>query len=1080
MDFWNRLSDNKKKSEKDLQIIRKEIDKLTKPQDIPKKVEMLQHALSLVQRQSNPARWAALHGELGTNLAQNSQGNRNDNIEKAIKHYNQTLEIYTLKDFPVEWAMTMNNLGNVYSDRVLGGRAENIEESIEHYNQALKVRKHEDFPVDWAMTMNNLGNAYWSRILGNRAENIEKAIEHYEQALEVRTTLDFPVDWAETQNNLANGYWSRILGERADNIEKAIEHYYQSLEVRTPHDFPVEWATTQNNLGNAYSDRILGERADNIEKAIECYNQALKVRTYQDFPVGWAMTQNNLAAAYLSRIKGDKADNIEQAIEHYNQALKVYNPHDFPVEWALTQNNLGNGYWRRILGDRADNIEKAIECYNQALKVRKHKDFPVDWAMTQNNIGNAYSDRVIGNRTENIEKAIEHYNKALEVRTQEGSPLDWATTQNNLSAAYLSRILGGRGDNIEKGIEHYNQALEVYTFRDFPVDWAMIQNNLANSYWNRILGKKIGNIEKAIEHCHRALKIYTLESMPSDFCNSRRLLGDLYLDLSQWKKAMENYKEAIKAGDLLYRASLSAESKTVEVKENARIYRNASFAACRLGLIEEALLILELGKTRLLSEALRLKMKNPEGVPKEKWGKYEDAAEKYRTATKLSSWNNSAQREEKAQEALNELNNAVKIIQRYNQEFQKELEISDILSIVDNETALLTFCIADKGSMGFVVTESNGIQSVDISGFKTEDLNSLLFKSGEQGITQSGWIGDYLNYFNAPDIKRYDAFKFWLKTLDYVLSNIRTNLLEPLLVELPPQIKRLILLPSGGLFLLPLHAIPLSDGKLLCQRYCISYAPSVQLLKEMQTKAGKTEGKGLYAVINPEEDPSLVFSIFEGQAISELLLSPQMNIGKTGTRATVLDRVSGHAYLHFSCHGSYNWNDPSQSGLHLFGGRTLSLADLQNDIVDMSSARLVTLSACETGITDIAKSSADEFVGLPAGFMLAGVPCIVSSLWSVPEISTALLMERFYSNHIKRKMDISMALQEAQLWVRDLTSIKVADYVEKCYSSGKWKGKSIELIEKYREHYLKLAEKSPEEKPFQHPYYWAAFTVNGA
>jgi CHAT domain len=38
----------------------------------------------------------------------------------------------------------------------------------------------------------------------------------------------------------------------------------------------------------------------------------------------------------------------------------------------------------------------------------------------------------------------------------------------------------------------------------------------------------------------------------------------------------------------------------------------------------------------------------------------------------------------------------------------------------------------------------------------------------------------------------------------------------------------------------------------------------------------------------------------------------------------------------------------------------------------MSSARLVTLSACETGITDIMKGSADEFVGLPAGFMLAG------------------------------------------------------------------------------------------------------------
>jgi CHAT domain-containing protein len=95
-----------------------------------------------------------------------------------------------------------------------------------------------------------------------------------------------------------------------------------------------------------------------------------------------------------------------------------------------------------------------------------------------------------------------------------------------------------------------------------------------------------------------------------------------------------------------------------------------------------------------------------------------------------------------------------------------------------------------------------------------------------------------------------------------------------------------------------------------------------------------------------------------------------MDIGEFGTKATVLDEVPKWTYLHFSCHGSYNWIDPPHSGLYLFGGRLLSLADLQNDLVDMSSARLVTLSVCETGITDVMIGSADEFVGLPAGFML--------------------------------------------------------------------------------------------------------------
>jgi CHAT domain-containing protein len=146
----------------------------------------------------------------------------------------------------------------------------------------------------------------------------------------------------------------------------------------------------------------------------------------------------------------------------------------------------------------------------------------------------------------------------------------------------------------------------------------------------------------------------------------------------------------------------------------------------------------------------------------------------------------------------------------------------------------------------------------------------------------------------------------------------------------------------------------------------------------------------------------------------------------------------------------------------------------------LSPARLVTLSACETGITDIVKGSADKFTGLPADFMLAGVPCVISSLWSVPDISKALLIERFYSNYIVEEMDIPMALQDAQLYVRDLATKQVTNYVEKCYKSGKWEGKSKEFIEQRRKRYIAKAEKSPDGKPSQHTYYWAAFTINGA
>jgi len=80
-------------------------------------------------------------------------------------------------------------------------------------------------------------------------------------------------------------------------------------------------------------------------------------------------------------------------------------------------------------------------------------------------------------------------------------------------------------------------------------------------------------------------------------------------------------------------------------------------------------------------------------------------------------------------------------------------------------------------------------------------------------------------------------------------------------------------------------------------------------------------------------------------------------------------------------------------GVHyLVEEKTPSLEDFRNDVVDISLARLVTLSACETGITDITTGSADEFVCLLQAPLLAGVPCVVSSFLSVQDISTAILM----------------------------------------------------------------------------------------
>ena len=68
------------------------------------------------------------------------------------------LTVYTPEDFPEAWAKTHNNLGIAYRHRLRGERAENLERAIGHFNAALTVLKRERFSGDWAMTQHNLAS----------------------------------------------------------------------------------------------------------------------------------------------------------------------------------------------------------------------------------------------------------------------------------------------------------------------------------------------------------------------------------------------------------------------------------------------------------------------------------------------------------------------------------------------------------------------------------------------------------------------------------------------------------------------------------------------------------------------------------------------------------------------------------------------------------------------------------------------------------------------------------------------------------------------------------------------------------
>ncbi|WP_013320659.1 CHAT domain-containing tetratricopeptide repeat protein [Gloeothece verrucosa] len=1042
--------------------------------------------LELYTREAFPVDWATTQNNLGAAYSDRIRGERAENLELAIAALNLSLEVYTRDAFPEDWARTQNNLGAAYNYRIRGERAENLELAIAALNQSLEVYTRDAFPEDWATTQNNLGAAYNYRIRGERAENLELAIAAYNQSLEVYTRDAFPEDWARTQNNLGLAYNYRIRGERAENLELAIAALNLSLEVLTRDAFPYEWAGTQTNLGLAYNYRIRGERAENLELAIAALNQSLEVLTREAFPVEWARTQNNLGIAYLYRIRGERAENLELAIAALNQSLEVYTRDAFPEDWARTQTNLGNAYKNHIRGERAENLKLAIAAYNQSLEVYTREAFPEDWARTQNNLGIAYLDRIRGESAENLELAIAAFNQSLEVYTRAAFPYEWATTQINLGIAYSDRIRGERADNLELAIAAFNQSLEVYTRDAFPYEWATTQNNLGLAYNYRIRGERAENLELAIAAYNHSLEVRTPITFPIDCLQTGRNLGNAATLKKDWETARIGYSRAIAAVEQSRQWAKTHHSKGEIQADAIDVYHKMIEVCLKDNLFDLAFTTVESNKSRYLVELLdSINVPIPENTTDSQRPLYDEYM-KLRRQLDISGLEFKETKEDKEHLSrdrlrLQELLNQIQI---FDPDFTltqrvEPIKLKTIQSILDENTVIWEWYISSDRFYTFIITHN----SIDVVVSNRDELDIL-----------RNWAKDYLTDYRQ---------KGWESNLPEKLGKLEDTLLLPqVLAKTPHDCNHLILIPHQYLHLIPIHAIsPLQ------QRFTdgIQYIPSCQLLHRLHQKSFNRESPSrlryFFGLQNPTED--LTYSDVEVETIQQKF-NPNIFIlkGKEATKnkfihPDTIKNLRESSFVHFACHGGYNFKSPLESALLLAGsieteqtainreeetsiltlrdgnrGNTkegLTLRDIFEKI-NLSQCYLVALSACETGITGFSKEI-DEYIGLGSGFLYAGSLHVINSLWSVGDFPTALLMIHFYQLLLDESHSLSVcqALQKTQQWMQTATRQDIINWVKTLNISNEKLIKDIATC-------LRRDYPNP---PFNHPIYWAAFCSLG-
>jgi len=1032
-------------------------------------------------------------------------GSRANNLEIAITGYHTVLELYTREAFPEYWAGTQNNLGNAYQNRIRGERADNLEKAIAAYNLSLEILTRDSFPEAWARTQINLGTAYQTRIRGEKADNVELAIATYNLSLEVYTRDAFPYEWATTQYNLGNAYQTRIRGEKTDNVELAIAAYNLSLEVYTREAFPEAWARTQYNLGNAYRNRIRGERADNLELAIAAYNLSLEVYTREAFPEAWAGTQNNLGNAYLYRIRGERADNLELAIAAYNLSLEVYTREAFPQDWARTQNNLGEAYRNRIRGEKADNLELAIATYNLSLEVYTSDAFPYEWATTQNNLGAAYLYRIRGGRADNLELAITAFikssNLSLEVYTRDSFPEAWATTQNNLGAAYQTRIRGERADNLELSITALNLSLEVYTREGFPEAWAGTQNNLGIAYVYRIKGERADNLELAIEAFNLSLEVRTPTAFPIDCFLTGQNLGNTAHLIEDWETAIKGYNLAIEAVENTRLEALNPQRQQEILSDAMDVYHGIVQSYLNLNQKDRALEYVERSKTRYLVQLLTNRDIYPKGnIPQTIITELDRLrraiiGEEQQLAIQEQTRNRGVTLtlDQQKQPILNDYTHLNHLKQELNQLIDREITdidptfsltqkvqtipLSEIQSLIDQQTAILEWYISGETFLAFIVT-SQGLKVWQSSAGDRENLIDF--------------IKDYREAYEKNKTE-------WIKNLSSRLNQLSEILhIDELLELIPQDCKRLIIIPHWFLHIIPLHCLPLKNGQFLYQRFSkgVGYVPSCQLLKLVQSSQRENFNR-LFAIKNPTRKdlkPLLganleIERISQGFDAEKTIIIAESEASEQTLENRRQELQASHC-IHFSCHGKFNNNSPRESALFLADpecdlgkSANLTLTEVFKKL-DLRECRLVTFSACESGIIESkADSISDEYVGLPSGFLFAGSSSVVSTLWTVDPLATTLFMTKFYHDlkrsSIRDQGSIAIVLNNTQTWLRTLNSKKLA----RIKNSQKFQQLLDQVFEikRDRKKFQELLEAAVKREPypFANPYYWTAFISTG-
>ncbi len=328
--------------------------------------------------------------------------------------------------------------------------------------------------------------------------------------------------------------------------------------------------------------------------------------------------------------------------------------------------------------------------------------------------------------------------------------------------------------------------------------------------------------------------------------------------------------------------------------------------------------------------------------------------------------------------------------------------VSELQSLIPKEEALIEYYYRDKDMYAFILSDGK-LQTV---------------KLDSEGLTED--VQAFRKLIDTPNSTQFMDMS----------NKLYKRLFQPL--ESALNKRNLIIVSHGALHYLPMNALHDGNGYLI-DRYSIRMMPSASAMNYLGEKK-TAKGGGILVFGNPDlGDPKydLEYAQREAAEIAEIRPKSKVFVRKEATEGALRKYCKDYSYLHFATHGQFNPDAPLKSALLLAPDAKYNGMLTVDKIYSLNlDVELVTLSACETGLSEIANG--DDLVGLTRGFLYAGSSSIVASLWKVDDLATGELMTCFYSE--LNKANKREALRTAQLETK---------------------------------------------KKYAHPYYWASFQLTG-